>query len=516
MAKLFLLLCLSFNLFSKTFTIATYNVENLFDLTYDKTEYNEFIPNKTNWNKEILSIKLQNIAQVINDLNTDIVALQEIESQKALELLLQKLPQYEYYNFVKNPASSVGVGIISKYKITKQISISIRSQENIERPIQAVTFEIEKNKELTVFNNHWRSKRSSESKRINYAMSLQHYLETLPKNSDYVLVGDFNSNYDEYITFKQDKELNDSYNITGINQILNTVMDEKFVTKETVFKHHQTVHYNLWLDLPYQERFSSIYRNMHTTPDNIIVSKGLFDDTNISYIHNSFHNFTPKYLIENNKVKRWEMSDNKHKGIGYSDHLPIIASFTTSKYEEPKTTKIPKNISDIYTLDTLHEPLDINNLIVVYKDNNSAILKQKDDRAIYAYNCANDLKLGYTYNLKIKELHNYFGLKEITALEINKEYSKINNLKEYYLDATKIDMFDLNYQNEMVINLSGTFENGYIHFGSNEKDKIKLYAKDKLLLPKNGQKVTIMSGHLGFFKSNVQIIIYKKSDIRVN
>jgi exonuclease III len=516
LGKLFFFLFFSLTVYAKTFTIATYNVENLFDLTHDKTEYNEFIPNKTNWNQEILSIKLNNIAYVINDLNADIIALQEIESQKALELLLEKLPQYPYYDFVKNPSSSVGVAVMSKYKIIKRTSIAIASQDNIERPIQAVRIEIEKNKEITIFNNHWRSKRSSESKRLNYAMSLQKHLETLPKNSDYILVGDFNSNYDEYLTFKHDQTLNDSYGITGINQILNTVFDEKFITKENILNQKQTVHYNLWLDLPYQERFSSIYRNNHITPDNIIVSKALFNDKNISYIHNSFHNFTPKYLIQNNKIKRWEMKDEKHKGEGYSDHLPIIASFTTSNYDEPKPILKAQTISEIYALENLTEPLTLNNLIVVYKENNNAILKQKDDRAIYAYNCASDLKLGYAYDITIKQLHNHFGLKEIISLQIHKEHSKTPNVKEYFLEAKQINLFDVAYQNEIITNLTGTFKNGYIHFGSNEKDKIKLYAKDKLLLPKNGEKVTIMSGHLGFYKSNVQIIIYSKSDIRVN
>jgi len=176
LTKLLFLLFFSFSLFAKTFSVATYNVENLFDLNYDKTEYNEFIPHKTNWNEKILSLKLENIAHVINDLNADIVALQEVESKKALELLLQKLPQYPYYDFVKNPSSAVGVAIMSKYKITHKKTINISSKETIERPIQKVTIAIEKNKEIIVFNNHWRSKRSPESKRINYAMSLQSYL----------------------------------------------------------------------------------------------------------------------------------------------------------------------------------------------------------------------------------------------------------------------------------------------------------------------------------------------------
>ena len=516
MTKLLFLLFFSFSLFAKTFSVATYNVENLFDLNYDKTEYNEFIPHKTNWNEKILSLKLENIAHVINDLNADIVALQEVESKKALELLLQKLPQYPYYDFVKNPSSAVGVAIMSKYKITHKKTIHISSKETIERPIQKVTIAIEENKEITVFNNHWRSKRSPESKRINYAMSLQSYLEQLDATSDYILVGDFNSNYDEFATFTHDKELNDSHNITGINQILNTTQDDKYITKENILKEEKRVHYNLWLELPHQQRFSAMYRNTHNTPDNIILSKGLFDTQNIAYVNNSFKKFAPTYLLSNNKIKRWEIKKGIHKGVGYSDHLPLVASFTTSKYETPKKSQKPKNISSIYDLDTLDEPLVLTDVMVIYKEGNSAILKQKNDRAIYAYNCASSLQLGYSYDIRIQELKNHFGLQEITQLKSLKKHAKEENIKRYYLDASSIDLSDLHYQNEIITNLNGIYENGYIYLTYNQKQKIRLYAKDKALLPQNGEKVTVVSGHLGLYKSNVQIIIYKKSDLRVN
>ena len=187
MIKLLFLLLLCLNLYAKTFLIASYNVENLFDLNHDKTEYEEYIPNKHNWNNHTLNIKLDNIARVILDINADIMALQEIESQEALKLLLQKLPLYPYFNFVKNPNSSVGVAIISKFKIIDHAIIEVRSKQRIERPIQKVTLQIDENKQLTLFNNHWRSKKASESKRIEYALSLQNYLEKQNKKSDYII-----------------------------------------------------------------------------------------------------------------------------------------------------------------------------------------------------------------------------------------------------------------------------------------------------------------------------------------
>ena len=97
--------------------IASYNVENFFDLSYDKTEYDEYIPNnKSLWNQRNFNIKLENIIKVIEDLDADIIALQEIENENLIKLLKQKLPQYSYYNFTKYPSSAVGLGFLSKFQ----------------------------------------------------------------------------------------------------------------------------------------------------------------------------------------------------------------------------------------------------------------------------------------------------------------------------------------------------------------------------------------------------------------
>jgi len=515
--KLLVIFFISIQLFAKTFSVASYNVENLFDLEHNKTEYKEFIPNNTNWNEEMLRIKLNNLAQVINDLDADILALQEVESKEALELLLKLTPLYLYYDFIKNPSSAIGVAIISKYKIIESHPISIQSKGKFERPIQKVIIEIEKDKKITLFNNHWRSKRVAESKRIQYALSLQKHLESLSDKEDYILIGDFNSNYDEYLSFKHNKKLNDSYNLTGINHVLNTVTNNDFILKENINTHNKRVHYNLWLELPYHERFSYIFQNAPNTPDNIIVSKALFDHQNISYVNNSFKNFSPKYLLENNKIKRWEIQKSYHQGVGYSDHLPILALFSTKKYEKPKKDieqlSQVKNMAILYETDVLLKPLLLKEIVVLYKSGNNAVLKEKNGRAIWAYNCAKDLREGLSYDLNIQKIQTHFGLKEITALDVLKKYPTKEKKEEYYLDANSIDLFGLKYQNEIVHNLTGIYKKGHLHFNNS---KIKLYSKEKSLLPKSGQNITIMSGHLGFYKSNAQIIIYKKSDLRVN
>jgi len=53
-------------------------------------------------------------------------------------------------------------------------------------------------KKLIIFVNHWKSKSGPESERIKYAKALKKRLSIIPKNKDYIVLGDFNSNYNEY------------------------------------------------------------------------------------------------------------------------------------------------------------------------------------------------------------------------------------------------------------------------------------------------------------------------------
>jgi ribosome-associated toxin RatA of RatAB toxin-antitoxin module len=63
------LFCCITSIEARTFKVVSYNVENLFDLNKDGTEYTEYIPNTGyGWTKNILDIKVANIAEVIKDL----------------------------------------------------------------------------------------------------------------------------------------------------------------------------------------------------------------------------------------------------------------------------------------------------------------------------------------------------------------------------------------------------------------------------------------------------------------
>jgi len=131
----FLLFCLiSTLLYAEKFSVASYNVKNLFDLEVSGHEYKEFIPRKEGWNKDKYDKKLHAIADILTHANKDIVGLQEIESKRAFLALLKLLPAYKYHQFIKSPKAAIGIGIISKYPILSYKGITINSHYGY-RPI---------------------------------------------------------------------------------------------------------------------------------------------------------------------------------------------------------------------------------------------------------------------------------------------------------------------------------------------------------------------------------------------
>jgi len=97
-----------FNLTALTFKVASYNVENLFDLKDDKREYPEYMPyTGFKWDNATYAKKLEHIAKVLCDLDAHIVGLQEIESETALNDLITTIKNngckdYKYYGIVKD------------------------------------------------------------------------------------------------------------------------------------------------------------------------------------------------------------------------------------------------------------------------------------------------------------------------------------------------------------------------------------------------------------------------------
>lgn len=314
-----------------SFRIMTYNVENLFDLTYQGGEYREFIPgDDSGWDYGNASIKYKNIARVLNDINADIAALQEVESDGALMRLQQELARsgklYPYRYFSKASHQSVGCAVLSRFPAEKEFHI--RVDRGRMRNILQLNIDVW-GCDLVLFVNHWPSKKHPESFRLTAAIALKKAIDNLAEGCDYIVLGDLNSNYNENDVIAHDELLNDTGGKTGINHLLETVTSSGPVTEKDLGTCGRCL-YNLWFELPVNQRWSYVFSGKGCSLDHILVPQALYDEWKIFYQDGSFRRFVPDYLVCGMTIKRWAMSDGKqrrHLGRGYSDHLPVYADF---------------------------------------------------------------------------------------------------------------------------------------------------------------------------------------------
>jgi len=414
MKKLLLLLFLTLSLFSKTLKIASYNVENLFDMQNNGTEYSEYIPNKHNWTTKVFKKKLLNTAEVICDIDADIIGLQEIENENVLKLLKQRLRKigcfYKYHAITHKKHSSIQVALLSKIPITHINEIVVNRKLKYRNILEA-KFRIEGNP-FYLFVNHWTSKKSSESKRIRSAKALMNRLKKLPKSSEYILLGDFNDGYDEYLR----------ENPSAINHVLKTTNSEEKFFRIDSLKSTAFSHYNLWLELENYRRWSHNFYGEKQALDSIILPSTLFDGKGLEYMNDSFSVFKKAYLFhKKGYIFRWEIKKGRHQGRGYSDHLAVVALFSTSRAFKKSKTNVK-----IGSIEELHKPtpalpLLLKKVKVIAYQKNKVTVSQKE-KSIAIYGVGKSMRLHKSYDIMVYGVKKYKGKYEVVDFEIEKRY----------------------------------------------------------------------------------------------
>lgn len=330
--KLFLLLfvfyiSINYAQQDKILYVASWNVENLFD-TLDEAQKddNEFLPtSESNWNTEKYVNKIKNLARVINDMNDqkgpDILGLVEIENFNVLSDLVKNLNRkYSIAHVESLDPRGIDNALIYdtnlfKLKKLKPLHVVLDTLHSETRYILKVELEFinfKKNKKITVYVNHWPSRRggeeTSEKYRINAAKTLIKELNN-SKINNVIILGDFN-----------DEPINKS-----ILEILSAQAPQNYNKKDTKL-------INLAYDLKEQGNGTYFYRGDWNMIDQMIISKDIYKSSNefISYITNSFNIFKQDYMIT--KEGKYKGSciptfgGKKYLG-GFSDHYPIFAKF---------------------------------------------------------------------------------------------------------------------------------------------------------------------------------------------
>lgn len=348
------------------FRVMSYNVENLWDDDPDNTpnhwrnfidslsaedrdlvphrdlQYDDYSGDHSNWyNPEILDAKIQNLIQAIKLAGApEILALQEIESagnhSHVFDMhgnkytLRQEFERLGYRYFIlghqneRNPVS-VTQAIISKLPLKELDSVDVDFEDEpfspSARDVQVVEFKDDDNR-LVIFNNHWKSKSGggkTEIPRIRTAELVKKRIEEEYKKNRHtriIVLGDLNSAYYE-------KPI----------EILATA-------DETVMLGGSTTQlFNTWYDVSEEQRWETSFRGKKQTLSAMLISNDFYQKSGIQYVDRSFDvvghsgSAAQVLLTPEGLPYRWQIRKNKrnatitHLGKGYSDHLPLIATF---------------------------------------------------------------------------------------------------------------------------------------------------------------------------------------------
>ena len=291
----------------KPLSIGYWNVENLFDIFDDPIKNDEefSIGGRKNVTQEIYELKIQQSAEVLRDLNVDVLGLSEVENAMVLEDLnfAYKERNYKIIHFDSPDERGIDNALLydpSYFKVisSKPIPNTLPSGDKT-RDILYVKG-LYADELIHLFVNHWPSnyggREKSIPKRAATAQLLVREISSilsLNPSAEIILVGDFNEDPDEM-------------NVQSLKTIgLSSLMEPM-------------------LGVP--KKGTYVYRGEDLFYDQIIIHESLKDQEGLALVPNSTYILDlPKYRQQEGNYKHFPYrfwAGNNLLG-GYSDHLAI-------------------------------------------------------------------------------------------------------------------------------------------------------------------------------------------------
>lgn len=296
------------------YSIAFYNVENLFD-TYDdpKTYDDDFTPNGSyRYTENIYLKKLHNIATVISQLADGeaptVIGLAEVENNIVINDLINQpeLKTYDYKYVWYNSPDPRGIDVAllyqtDRFKVLTTKSVPIKFEEHKNSSYRDILYVegIMATDTLAVLVNHWPSRRegvkTSEHKRIAAAKANTSLISSaLNKNIDVIVMGDFNDN---------PTDISISKHLSANGKDL----------------------YNPWQQKHNKGEGTSVYHRQWDHFDQILISKSLLDHQQLHYTHAEI--FDEAFIRNKNHgddAYPFRSFRGRQFINGYSDHLPVV------------------------------------------------------------------------------------------------------------------------------------------------------------------------------------------------
>jgi endonuclease/exonuclease/phosphatase family metal-dependent hydrolase len=479
---------------AKDFTVMVYNVENLADVDrvapYD--DYVEAPDDANSYGPSKLARKLKTIATVMksigNGVGPDVVILNELEVDHTPESTVKDVPEFlkkysetTYEKMLSSELNDELRGLPAEVWLLKALEdeglkgytiivgevpdaaqkhqdaitnglltrFPIVSKKTWETPSARGILEAKLqvgDSTFIVMGNHWKSGAGNpamENTRLGNAKTVRDRLDQIlqedPK-ADVVIGGDFNTQYNQGQRYSFMTK-------TAIQDVLGSQGDAAIFKGEG-----KPGLYNLWFDLPPDQRFSDEYNGEWGTLIQILVTRGLGDGKGVDYVPGSFHQVRIAGVNSREPLGlpwRWT---NYGPGWGASDHFPVIATFRVESGDSLAGKVLPQSS-----------------------------LPQKEA-----------VKVGFE-KIDRSKLRNVSALKNATPEELAKSMGEI-----FIVEGT------LSKIRPLEIDVDGKPYS--LHsFDKNLKDAIRVMAK--------GSQVKIL-GELGLFKGKLQFVIRDSSWIK--
>ena len=204
----------------KKISIATWNTQTFFDADFSGNEYSEYSSSKSGWSEEKYYVRLLRLADALEKIDADIIALEEIENLNVVYDIVNVLPftsSLRYAVFARQPGSSLGLVLFSRYPITGAKTHQIQLPQVLPatlRPVLEVHVKVAE-KDVVVLVNHWKSKASGgeTGKIIRQCQNrlLAECVSQLKKeaagNSLIIAAGDFNQTTAEFEIDRESRKI---------------------------------------------------------------------------------------------------------------------------------------------------------------------------------------------------------------------------------------------------------------------------------------------------------------------
>jgi len=364
---------------ARQFDVMVYNVENLFDAD-GVALFEDYLPgnleNPSPYSPRKLLTKIQNIARVAQGFNEgagpEIILFQEFELDRTPESTVdfnnpEFLEKYSgttveemlttgfNHEIAGLPVAALTLKYFEDHGLTGyQVALPEHAMPLEEAPAHTnaifTKFPIRYQKahptpsarviqeagvtidgaELIIFNNHWKSGASNpgtESRRARNARDLRKAVEAVivrNPSADVLVGGDLNTYYNAKQHFP--REHPESW-----GDVREFAIDELGSQgDERATRRGERMLYNLWFELPPDQRGSELYRGAWGTLMQILITPGLYDGQGVSYVDNSFRVLRVPGL---NAAGPWNAPIpwyfSSESGGGFGDHFPLAATFTT-------------------------------------------------------------------------------------------------------------------------------------------------------------------------------------------